>query len=550
MTINSLKANDLAKHSNLIIYSDGFKGEKDKLAVLEVRKLAKNIQGFSSVRLIEREENFGLSKSIILGVTEVLDGHNEVIVLEDDLITSPYFLEYMNDGLKMYSLEESVASIHGYIYPIDIQLNENFFLKGADCWGWATWKRSWEIFNPSGKELLDSLVKQDLIKEFNFDSTYLYSKMLINQIENKNDSWAIRWYASTFLKNKFTLYPKKSLVKNIGLDGSGVHGNDSNLMNALLSNEKIKVERIPVVQSIEGYESFKRYFIRLNKDSGIMKLIKKSVNTLSFLFILGKIKRKLSQIYYLVHKKTNNYCDGAYQSWDEASKNSIGYNDNEILQKTLKATLAVKDGKAAYERDSVLFDEIEYSWPLISGLLLAAVKSNGKLNVLDYGGSLGSSYFQNKIFLKELKEVQWNVIEQAHYVEIAKKYIEDEELKFYENITDLNPTNSIDVVLLSSVLPYIKNPYEVLDSIKALVPKVIIIDRTPFNLDIHEADIIRIQHVPEEIYSASYPCRFFNESNFVKYFEISDYKLIEKFLSLDRFDVRASWKGMIFLKNP
>lgn len=548
MTLDALRKNDLAKYSELIIYSDGFKGDKDKFAVLEVRKLAQNIQGFASVKLIERSENFGLSKSIISGVTEVLRSHKEVIVLEDDLITSPYFLEFMNDGLKTYASDESVASIHGYIYPIDIQFKDNFFLKGADCWGWATWRRAWELFNPSGRELLDSLVAQELVGEFEFSSTYPYLKMLKEQIEGRNDSWAIRWYASTFLKNKYTLYPRKSLVKNIGLDGSGTHCNDSNLMDTLLSDEIIKLERIPITQSWDAYEAFGRYFSRLDADNKLMKVTKKSLDIWSLNFIFSVAKRKLIQIYYFLHKNEKNYCDGAYYNWDEASRNSIGYNDQEILQKTLRATLAVKEGKAAYERDSVLFDEIQYSWPLTSGLLLAGIKSNGKLNVLDYGGSLGSSYFQNILFLKEFKEVKWNVIEQAHYVDVAKKYIEDEELKFFENIDDLNLTSSINVALLSSVLPYIKNPFEVLKSIIDLTPKVIIIDRTPFNIDSNENDIIRIQHVPKEIYSASYPCRFFNENNFVKYFEENGYKLLEKFLSLDRFDNRAVWRGMIFLK--
>jgi hypothetical protein len=260
--INALKKNKNAGNSELIIYCDGFKDYSDKVNVEKVRNYVKNIEGFASISIIERKNNLGLANSIISGVSEILESYEKVIVLEDDLITSPHFLEFMNGALNIYKNIDDVASIHGYIYPIDIELKNNFFLKGADCWGWGTWRRAWKLFNSSGEELLNSLNKENKVSEFDFDSTFYYSKMLLDQVNGKNDSWAIRWYASTFLANKFTLYPQKSLIQNIGLDGSGVHCDISDFGIVDLNNDKNIVKLMPIIQSDLAREAFKRFFIK------------------------------------------------------------------------------------------------------------------------------------------------------------------------------------------------------------------------------------------------------------------------------------------------
>jgi hypothetical protein len=129
----------------------------------------------------------------------------------------------MNRALSLYENDERVISIHGYVYPVKEALPENFFLRGADCWGWATWKRGWDLFESRGEYLLEKIKKEKLEYSFNFDGSYNYLDLLKMQIRGKNDSWAIRWHASAFLHNKFTLYPGKSLVANIGFDGSGAN---------------------------------------------------------------------------------------------------------------------------------------------------------------------------------------------------------------------------------------------------------------------------------------------------------------------------------------
>ena len=260
-TIASLLNNYLASQSDLIIFSDAPKNETDIEAVKEVRDFLEKIDGFHSVLIIHRENNLGLANSIIGGVTEILQQYDCVIVLEDDMVISPYFLTYMNESLEMYSNDDRVISIHGYIYPVKSKLPETFFLRGADCWGWATWQRGWECFNPNGQYLLDELQKLDMTNEFDFNGTYGYTQMLKDQIAGKNDSWAIRWYASAFLEDKLTLYPRHSLVHNIGNDSTGTHCDTTSKLDVTLSFTPIKVNRIEVKESKLARFQFENFLV-------------------------------------------------------------------------------------------------------------------------------------------------------------------------------------------------------------------------------------------------------------------------------------------------
>ena len=163
-TINALQNNILALDSELYIFSDGAKDEKSSEQVNKIRKYIKTISEFKKIIVIEREKNLGLANSIISGVTEVINKYGKIIVLEDDMVTSRYFLKYMNEALEYYENEDRVISIHGYIYPVKKELPNTFFMKGADCWGWATWKRGWDLFEHDGKKLLQELEMNYLLK--------------------------------------------------------------------------------------------------------------------------------------------------------------------------------------------------------------------------------------------------------------------------------------------------------------------------------------------------------------------------------------------------
>ena len=270
-TVEALLQNQQAEYHDLVIYSDAARIPEKQGAVERVRGYLLTIKGFRSVTIHLRPHNFGLAKSIIEGVTQVLSEYENIIVLEDDMITSPYFLTYMNEALTRFSNDERVISIHGYCYPVEQLIPEAFFLRGADCWGWATWRRGWTLFNPDGEHLLKELERRKLLKTFDFNDTYAFSRMLKDQINGKNDSWAIRWYASAFLADKLTLYPGKSLVHNIGNDSSGTHCGNDETLDVKLSQSPIRLSEIEVMPSELGHSAFENFF-KKNQSSFSKKL--------------------------------------------------------------------------------------------------------------------------------------------------------------------------------------------------------------------------------------------------------------------------------------
>lgn len=261
-TLEALAANRLATESDLFIYADGARCRDEANRVGEVRALARSTAGFNSCTVIERNTNYGLSKNIIEGVTEICERYGRVIVLEDDMITSPSFLAYMNEALERFAKDKRVASIHGYVYPVKQPLPEAFFLRGADCWGWATWRRAWKHFNPDGKFLLDELNRRGLIGEFDYNGAYPFSRLLAAQIKGRRDSWAIRWHASAFLEGMLTLYPGFSLVQNTGADGSGTHCGTSNRYETPICQDSPHLDFAEVRLSEEARTAFEAFFRR------------------------------------------------------------------------------------------------------------------------------------------------------------------------------------------------------------------------------------------------------------------------------------------------
>jgi glycosyltransferase involved in cell wall biosynthesis len=267
-TIEALRNNEWADASELFVYSDGPKSETDQGKVQAIREYLKALTGFKKITVIKRDNNLGLAQSIITGVAEIVSKYGRIIVLEDDMETSPFFLRFMNEALELYKEDEKVISIHGYMYPVKAELPDTFFLKGADCWGWATWKRGWDLFETDGRKLLAELKAANLTSRFDFDGSYGYTKMLKDQVQGKNNSWAIRWYASAFLKDKLTLYPGSSLILNTGTDASGTHCNASDIFDTQVSQEPIRVKKIPTEENPTAREAIEHYF-RSTKDSSI-----------------------------------------------------------------------------------------------------------------------------------------------------------------------------------------------------------------------------------------------------------------------------------------
>ena len=278
-TLDALKRNPGASDSQLFVYSDAARTADDQEAVAEVRRMLRNVDGFKTVEVVERKENWGLARNVIDGVSTIVERFGRVIVLEDDLVTAPGFLAFMNNALETYKDEPRVGHIQACDFTKDASLPDTFLIKWTGSWGWATWKRAWAHFNPDGKALLKELEDRKLTYRFDFNGRYGYTRMLRRQIEGKNNSWAIRWNASLFLADILSLNVGRSLVQNEGFDGSGTNCGGGGLYASDLYMGELPVEKItPIEENESARMAYVRYYARTN--SFFAKAIRRIKRTL------------------------------------------------------------------------------------------------------------------------------------------------------------------------------------------------------------------------------------------------------------------------------
>jgi len=275
-TIKFLQQNELAAESRLYIFSDGAKTQQDENKVAEVREIINNVDGFKSIKIIEQKENAGLANSIISGVTQLINDYGKVIVFEDDLVTSPHTLTYFNDGLNRYQNEEKVMHIGAYMYPLKADnLPQSFFYRAATSWGWATWGRAWKHFEPNINTLLNQFDGKKK-SAFAIDNTMNFWKQMQEFKNGRNNSWAIRWYASIFLKGGLTLNPSQSLVNNIGHDGTGVHSGINDIYNVIINPKPITEFPLVMEENPKAYHTIKEFLA--NRKGSIWDRIKRFIN--------------------------------------------------------------------------------------------------------------------------------------------------------------------------------------------------------------------------------------------------------------------------------
>ena len=566
--LDSLTKNKEAKESILYVYCDGAK-DNASLDILEnikeVRQIVKNENRFEKVIVIESEKNKGLANSIIEGVTEVINRHGKVIVLEDDLNLSSYFLHYMNDSLEKYAAKKKVGQIGACnFFANGDNFPTHFFLYTPDCWGWATWSDRWEKFNPSAKDLLEKLEKNSIAdKIFNIYDGHYFTDMLKQQIEGKVSSWAIRWQAVCALQGWVTLYPNNSVSQHI--ESKDATHASINIIPPLVENKieyrEIDAEIHPYALKAQqsGYLGKTDFYgnpiqtqdIKISINSNLKSKLKRLVPT-------RFIKKYYSLRYNYIPKQEDNTAKtkkseiwkGNYPTWQEAEKNCQGYDKDNILKTCKNALLKVKNGDAVYERDGFLFDKIQYSWPLLAALQKVALEHDNYLSVLDFGGSLGSSYYQNKDFIGT-SNIDWSIIEQSHFVDCGKENFQNEQLRFFHTLEECLQEQKPNILLLSSVLQYLQNPFEWIEKFNHLEIDYIVIDRTAVISE--EKNLLTVQTVPKEIYEASYPAWFFNEKKLLASF--NKYDLISSFNngftdeSLINSTYKANWMGYILKKK-
>jgi putative methyltransferase (TIGR04325 family) len=244
--------------------------------------------------------------------------------------------------------------------------------------------------------------------------------------------------------------------------------------------------------------------------------------------------------------RNNKLCfNGDYQIWEDAVKASSGYAAANILEITREAMLKIRDGEAVYERDSVIFDKPEYPYPLLAGLMRIAL-SSGRLSVLDFGGALGSTYFQCRNFLNTVKDLRWSIVEQPAHVQCGQAEFINEHLNFYHSVKNCMENEIPNTLLLSSVLQYLPTPYDTLQELLSWRIPHVLIDRTAFVVG--KQDRLTVQTVPESIYFASYPAWFFCEANFSRMLINAGYRIVDAFAGADHVPLdkgKSYFKGFI-----
>lgn len=271
--------------------------------------------------------------------------------------------------------------------------------------------------------------------------------------------------------------------------------------------------------------------------------------------IFKKIKKFMLEIiiniYRFIQRKNIIYYSGTFNNWEEARISSKGYNDLKILRKVKNSTKQVLNGKAVYERDGVVFFKSDFSYQLLATILRASTENKNECKIIDFGGSLGSSYYQNQGFLKSIKNLKWIVVEQDNYVRIGNKYFSNKNLKFYESFEKaLHYLKKPNIVIISGTIQYMPDPYLVLNKIINSDADYILIDRSPFILN--GKTKLTVQKIPKKIVKSSYPIWLFNEEEFRNIFK-KRYKEIATFDALDGVmgygRLKAKYKGIIYKKN-
>jgi len=290
----------LAKESTLYIFSDGPKSNSlaELKLIQNVRSICSNVNGFKSLNIIQSDTNKGLASSIIDGVSKIIDKHSRVIVLEDDIVTAPEFLKFMNSCLSIYENCENVAHVSGFSFDIRTS-KDHFFLRQTHCWGWATWKRAWIKLDLDSNRLLNSIAKQNKLNEFDLLGSCDYSGQLQRNISKEIVTWAVKWYATCFLDNALAVHPRLTLCENIGLDGSGTNSKTNFLKTSLNRSITLDIKKRQPVLDVEEEKTLSQFFKRKNniksyRNRVIVKLFQQHAK---FEILLGEVYKKILNLH-------------------------------------------------------------------------------------------------------------------------------------------------------------------------------------------------------------------------------------------------------------
>lgn len=541
-----------AKPKKLFVAADGARSHKEgeKEMCEQTRKLVLDgIDWDCEVKTLFREKNLGCKYAVSGAISWFFDQVEEGIILEDDCLPDAGFFDYCSELLEKYRDDTSVMHIgsNNFNNVSEKRKSSYYFSHYVEIWGWATWRRAWKLYDPEMKAF-PGLDKSKFLKNtFKTSSEREYWINCFNtSFENKVDTWDYQWVFCVYLNSGLCITPYTNLVANLGFRPDATHTTTyhpafSN-MKALPIGKLVHPSEVRISWEDDQLTYKNIYHSKTSFKRTIFNAIKKNK------LLYDLLKRTYNKFY--TPTKTDGWF-GNYSNWSEAEKLCTGYNSENILEKVKNAVVKVKNGDAVYERDGVVFDKIEFESAVLETFNEYVKANEGNLDLVDFGGSLGSSYFQYKGLIKDFKSIKWNVVEQSHFVSCGKQLIADSCLGFFDSIDAAVKGRKSGILLLASVLQYFEKPFELIEKCLQYDFDIIIIDRTAFIEDAD--DRITVQIVPEEIYKASYPSWFFNEQKFIAAFG-SKYIVVNEYISEVTKGAKLKdnksvyWKGFILKK--
>ncbi len=505
-------------------FADGPKGEADAPAVATVRAMLQAVD-WCEMRITERAENRGLGRNILAGVTEIAARYDAFIVWEDDLTCVRGTYAWLGAALRHYRDDARVMSVTGWTHPrvTPADVGERPWFDGrAECWSWGTWSRTWVgMPEETAREKLAAAAKRGVGA-----STYGADLPAMAAEEQTKNLWAVRWVAHHLQHGGLCVRPPWSMVEHMGFDAAATNAAGGwDWANPPLRPAPAVPERWPEPML---HPQCARLW---NKAMAAHRPRLARLRKLMPAFVRRAVRRLAGRGIYV----------GNFRSWEAARAASNGYESAAIREKALAATCAVRDGLAAWERDTVLFAEPRCNQPLLEALRQTAAAEGGRLEVVDFGGAFGSTWWQHRSWLGDLPSVRWSVVEQEHWVEAGRREFTAGPLRFYASLEECCAIEHPTAIVLSAVLPYLPAPHTLLAEIRQRGFRHIIIDRTGFVR--RGRDRLTVQRVPASIYSASYPCWFFDRAALLRPFA-EGWRIAAEWQTPDEADIDAEYRGV------
>jgi len=494
----------------ILAYSDGPKHSANQAGVAQVRAILQSID-WAEVHITERPHNYGLGRNVLSGVTAVAAAHELFIVWEDDLIAAPGTYTWMTAALRHYQSDPRVMSVsawtHPRVTPTDIN-GQAYFDGRADCWVWGGYARSWRGMDQTASAKINALAQRNIAAD-----AYGVDLPTMARREEKDNVWAVRWLYHHLQKDGLCLRPPWSLTEHIGLDEKATHASADQGWQNLPLRSAPQPSAWPEIMENPACQARWVSAMRKATAGGILARLKRGLDKLIPTAVSTPIRQRFFRVRW----------EGDYDSWTAAQNDSTGYGNGAIVRRVVEAARSVRDGKMRYDRDGVAFAEEPPRWFAQAAFAALARPLERRINILDFGGALGSHFFQHRSLKPSPFGWNWAVVEQSHLTAIGREEFQTSELRFFDSPSAASEPHSPDVVLLGGVLPYLPNPFEVLAGLLEQKPRMVILERTSFV--INGGSRLTVQHVPRSIYAASYPCWYLDRAKFDAVFAAA-YELI------------------------